>query len=260
MENLSQLSIREAEEALHKDPSPSMIDACLNDHRQGVRRAALRLLKYKQSQAQEKIRIEKMLVEEKKLWEQGFTLLAGLDEAGRGPLAGPVVAAACVLPERFDLPGLNDSKMLTESKRERLYTQIQAQALDFAVGSADSTEIDAINILQAAKLAMKRAVEGLAVRPQYLLIDALKLPDVHFPQLSLIKGDRLSASIAAASIIAKVTRDRLMLELHTLYPEYSFHKNKGYGTSEHMKALRRLGPCPLHRRSFEPVRQETSAG
>lgn len=258
MEPLSQMSIREVEEALYNNPSPQMLGACQNDPRQGVRRLVDRLLKYRHAQAIEEARIQQMLAEEKKLWQQGFLLLAGIDEAGRGPLAGPVVAAACILPTRFDLSGLNDSKMLTESKREKLYSQIQAQAIDYALGSAEPAEIDALNILQATKLAMKRAIEGLKVRPHYLMIDALTLPDVKLPQLPLIGGDQISATIAAASILAKVSRDRLMVELDTLYPEYLFSKNKGYGTREHLQVLRRLGPCPLHRRSFAPVKQGTS--
>jgi len=258
VEPLSQMNIREVQEALYRDPSPRMIGACQNDPRQGVRRLAVQLVKYQRAQALEQARIQQLLVEEKKLWKQGFLLLAGVDEAGRGPLAGPVVAGACILPAKFDLPGLNDSKMLTESKREKLFIQIQKQAIDYAIGSAEPAEIDALNILQATKLAMKRSIEGLTIRPHYLLIDALNLPDVQLPQLPLIGGDHLSASIAAASILAKVTRDRLMVQLHSLYPEYTFSKNKGYGTSEHMQVLKRLGPCPLHRKSFAPVKQETS--
>ena len=258
MEPLSQMNIREVQEALYKDPSPQMICACQNDPRQGVRRLAVQLVKYQQAQALEQARIQQLLIEEKKLWKKGFLLLAGVDEAGRGPLAGPVVAGACILPAKFHLPGLNDSKMLTESKREKLFIQIQTQAIDYALGSAEPAEIDVLNILQATKLAMKRSIEGLTVRPHYLLIDALNLPDVQLPQLPLIGGDHLSASIAAASILAKVTRDRLMVQLHSLYPEYTFSKNKGYGTSEHMQVLKRLGPCPLHRKSFAPVKQETS--
>ncbi|MCB8813941.1 ribonuclease HII [Desulfosporosinus shakirovi] len=258
MEPLSQMNIREVQEALYRDPSPRMICACQNDSRQGVRRLAVQLVKYQQAQVLEQARIQQLLVEENKLWKQGYLLLAGVDEAGRGPLAGPVVAGSCILPAKFDLPGLNDSKMLTESKREKLFIQIQKQAIDYAIGSAESAEIDALNILQATKLAMKRSIEGLTIRPHYLLIDALNLPDVQLPQLPLIGGDHLSASIAAASILAKVTRDRLMVQLHSLYPEYMFSKNKGYGTSEHMQVLKRLGPCPLHRKSFAPVRQETS--
>ncbi|KJR48665.1 Ribonuclease HII [Desulfosporosinus sp. I2] len=258
MEPLSQMNIREVEEALYKDPSPRMLNACQKDPRQGVRQLAIRLIKCQQAQAVENTRIQQLLVEEKKLWKKGFLLLAGIDEAGRGPLAGPVVAAACILPAKFNLPGLNDSKMLTESKRERLFAQIQTQAIDYGIGSAEPAEIDVLNILQATKLAMKRSVEGLTVRPHYLLIDALTLTDVQLPQLPLIGGDHLSASIAAASILAKVTRDRLMVQLHSIYPEYTFSKNKGYGTSDHMLALKRYGPCPLHRKSFAPVKQETS--
>ncbi|KLU64696.1 MULTISPECIES: ribonuclease HII [Desulfosporosinus] len=256
---LSQMNIKEVEIALYNDPSPRMLAACQNDPRQGVRRLAERQIKHQQAQAQEDARVQGLLIEEKKLWQKGFLLIAGIDEAGRGPLAGPVVAAACILPTRFTLPGLNDSKALTESKREKLFSQIQNQAIDYAIGSAEPAEIDVLNILQATKLAMKRAVEGLTVRPHYLLIDALTLPAVNLPQLPLVRGDQLSASIAAASILAKVTRDRLMVELDALYPEYTFSKNKGYGTSEHMKVLRRLGPCPLHRKSFAPVKEGLSA-
>jgi len=259
VEPLSHMNVREVEEALFKDPSPRMLCACQKDPRQGVRHLAVRLLKFQQAQAVEDARIQQMLIEENKLWQQGWVLLAGIDEAGRGPLAGPVVAAACILPVRFNLPGVNDSKMLTESKREKLFPLIQAQAIDYAIGSAEPAEIDALNILQATKLAMKRAVEGLTVRPNYLMIDALKLPNVRLPQLPLVRGDQLSATIAAASILAKVTRDRLMVELDALYPEYTFSKNKGYGTSEHMEVLRRLGPCPLHRKSFAPMKLGTSA-
>ncbi|MGI6119709.1 MAG: ribonuclease HII [Desulfosporosinus sp.] len=252
---LSQMNVREIKEALLKDPSQRMLSACLEDPRQGVKQLAVRLRKSQRAQAMDEARIQQMLVEEKKLWQQGFLLLAGIDEAGRGPLAGPVVAAACILPVQFDLPGLNDSKMLTECKREKLYAQIQEQAIDYALGSAESAEIDALNIFQATRLAMKRAIEGLKVLPHYLMIDALNLPAVKFLQLSLVGGDKISATIAAASILAKVTRDRLMVELDTLYPDYGFSKNKGYGTREHMQALRQLGPCPLHRRSFAPVKQ-----
>lgn len=259
MKSLSRMSVREVAEALAKDSSPQMLSACQSDPRQGVRKLAERLLKSRQAQDLEEARLERMLVEEKKLWEKGFLLLAGIDEAGRGPLAGPVIAAACILPAKFYLPGLNDSKQLTESKRDKLYNLIQTQAVDYAVGSAEPAEIDALNILQATRLAMKRAVEGLKVRPRHLLLDAVTLPAVQLPQLQLIRGDQRSATIAAASILAKVTRDRVMVELNALYPEYMFAKNKGYGTNEHLRVLRRLGPCPIHRRSFAPVGQSLSA-
>ncbi len=259
MKPLAKLSVREVEETLRKDPSEVLLQACLRDERSGVRRLAERYTKNKQALLVEDKRIQQLLCEEKKLWKQGFLMLAGLDEAGRGPLAGPVVAAACILPAKFSLPGLDDSKKLSESKREKLFLEIQRQALDYSLGSAEPAEIDVLNILQATKLAMKRALEGLKVRPHYLLIDALELPLIDLPQLPLVGGDGLSASIAAASILAKVTRDHWMKELHTVYPEYAFNSNKGYGTSEHMKVLRRLGPCPLHRHSFAPVRVVSNA-
>lgn len=255
MKSLSEISVREVEEALHKDSSAELLLQCQQDDRQTVRRLAARELKRREAQAAEDCRIQELLREEKKLWGQGYLLVAGIDEAGRGPLAGPVVAAACILPARFALPGLNDSKKLTESRRGKLFQQIQSQALDYAIASAEPAEIDALNILQATKLAMKRAVEGLKTRPQHLLIDAVELPALNLPQISIINGDGLSASIAAASILAKVTRDRLMSELHNIYPEYGFAKNKGYGTAEHIKALQNRGPCPIHRRSFAPVGQ-----
>lgn len=258
VELLSRMNVREVQEALLKNPSSQMINACLKDPRVGVKKLAERQLKLQHAQDIEEIRIQRMLIEERKLWQKGYLLLAGLDEAGRGPLAGPVVAAACILPAQFYLPGLNDSKLLTESKREKLYSQIQAQAISYALGSAEPAEIDALNILEATKLAMKRAIEGLKVRPQYLLIDALTLPTVKLPQLPLKGGDRISATIAAASILAKVSRDRLMVELDALYPGYAFSKNKGYGSKEHMQSLRHLGPSPIHRKSFAPVKFEAS--
>lgn len=253
MKSVSSLSIREIEYTLQQEVTPKFLEACRLDQRLGVKRLAERYLKMKEEYAAEEARIQKLLYEEKRLWEQGYLTVAGIDEAGRGPLAGPVVAAVCILPARFHLPGLNDSKKLSETRREKLFADIRDQALDYALGSAEPAEIDALNILQATKLAMKRAVEGLKTRPQYLLIDALELPYLDIPQRGIIKGDELSASIAAASILAKVTRDQWMRELHSLYPEYGFAKNKGYGTTEHMKVLQRLGPCPIHRRSFTPV-------
>jgi ribonuclease HII len=250
---LSRLNIREVTEALRKEPTENFLKACFEDKRSGVRCLAERYLRNKQAALEEDQRIQHLLCEEMKLWAQGFRLLAGIDEAGRGPLAGPVVAAACILPPKFSLPGLNDSKKLSESKREKLYTQIRLQALDYSLGSAEPAEIDALNILEATRLAMKRALQGLKLPPHYLLLDALNLPLVALPQLSLIGGDGRSASIAAASILAKVTRDHKMKELHSVYPAYGFNSNKGYGTADHMQALERLGPCPLHRRSFAPV-------
>lgn len=252
------MSIREVEVILSTEASEEILQACAQDPRQGIQRLVVRHTKHHEAKRAEAYRIKQLLVEEKKLWEKGYLFIAGIDEAGRGPLAGPVMAAACILPAQFDLPGLNDSKQLTESKREKLYSAIQSQALSFAVGSAEPAEIDTLNILGATKLAMKRAVEGLKMRPHFLLIDALELQGMNIPQRGIVGGDALSASIAAASILAKVTRDHWMTELHRLYPVYGFNRNKGYGTREHLEALANYGPSPLHRRSFAPVRQENS--
>jgi ribonuclease HII len=185
----------------------------------------------------------------------GFTCIAGLDEAGRGPLAGPVVAAAVVLPDGLLIQGLTDSKQVTKQERERLFDLIREQSVCYGIGIVDERTIDDVNILQATIIAMEWALESLLPQPDYLLIDALTLPRVSIPQKPLIKGDCRSHSIAAASILAKVTRDRLMLELHDKFPQYNFQKHKGYGTREHLSMLRKHGPCEAHRRSFHPVAQ-----
>lgn len=256
MKALAQMSIREVAEMLGKNPSEELLQACSRDSRQGIQSLLQRYYKEREAHRVEEERIQCLLKEEKQLWSSGFLHIAGIDEAGRGPLAGPVVAAACILPAKFKLPGLNDSKKLTASKREKLFWQIKEQALGYAIGSAEPAEIDALNILQATKLAMKRAVEGLKMRPHYLLIDAVELTTLRIPQKAIIDGDALSASIAAASILAKVSRDNLMNELDKLYPEYGFAKNKGYGTREHLRALQRYGPSPIHRKSFAPVHEK----
>lgn len=186
---------------------------------------------------------------------RGYRRVAGLDEAGRGPLAGPVVAAAVVLPRRCALEGLNDSKLVPEPDRERLFEAILDRALGVGIGLASEREIDTLNILEATKLAMSRAVQALAPLPDFLLIDALFLPSVSLPQRPVIKGDGLSMSIAAASIMAKVTRDRLMRDYHRRYPQYNFHSHKGYCTPEHLRLLQEYGPCEIHRRHFRPVVQ-----
>ncbi len=191
---------------------------------------------------------------------RGYRFIAGLDEAGRGPLAGPVVAAAVVLPRRCRLPGLNDSKQVSESVRNRLFVEIVRRAIGVGIGAATEAEIDRLNILEASRLAMRRALEALPVRPDFVLLDAVTLSGLSIPQHSIIKGDGLSCSIAAASIVAKVTRDRLMVEYHRWYPHYNFAEHKGYGTPEHLYHLRAHGPCPIHRRSFAPVRECDVAG
>jgi ribonuclease HII len=185
----------------------------------------------------------------------GYRCIAGLDEAGRGPLAGPVTAAAVVLPEGLLIPGLTDSKQVPEQERERLFDVIRAQAVCYGIGIADERTIDDVNILQATIIAMERALEQLSPRPDYLLIDALTLKRIPLPQDPLIKGDCRSHSIAAASILAKVTRDRLMLALHEKFPQYNFQQHKGYGTREHLALIREHGPCDAHRRTFNPVAQ-----
>lgn len=182
--------------------------------------------------------------------KNGFMVIAGLDEAGRGPLAGPVVAGCCVLDPEVMVLGVNDSKKLSEKKRAELFPLIQEKALSYGVGIVDEKVIDQINILEATKLAMKKAIEALSVQPDLLLIDALRLPDLAIRQEDIIKGDAKSVSIAAASILAKETRDRIMREYDSVYPEYGFAKHKGYGTKEHIEAIRKYGPCPIHRRSF----------
>lgn len=203
-------------------------------------------------------RCDPTLEEEERLRLQGHTLIAGLDEAGRGCLAGPVVAAAVILPLAEDclrlFAGVRDSKQLSATQRERLYAVVMERAVGVGVGVVSVEWIDRYNILRATRLAMQQALAVLPVRPTYLLLDALKLPAVCLPQLALIKGDARCLSIAAASIIAKVTRDRLMQALDEQYPGYGFARHKGYGTVEHQRALASLGPCPVHRRTFAPVR------
>ena len=189
----------------------------------------------------------------------GYRRIAGIDEAGRGPLAGPVVAAAVVLPTRCRLLGVNDSKQLSEGKRDRLYAAILEQALGVGIGSADVGEIDRLNILEATRLAMRRAIDQLAPSPDYLLIDAVALPGIRISVQPVIKGDSLSLSIAAASIVAKVTRDRLMAMYHEMFPEYDFLSHKGYCTTGHLQRLARHGPCSIHRRTFMPVQEVIAA-
>ncbi len=183
----------------------------------------------------------------------GFRRIAGLDEAGRGPLAGPVVAAVVILPRRWSSALLDDSKLLSENQRSTLFTAITTHAQAWSIGTASEQEIDELNILGATRLAGYRAINDLGSPPDYLLLDALHLPTVFIPQRPVIKGDQLSVSIAAASILAKVTRDRIMKTYHERFPDYQFHIHKGYPTPEHLKRLRQFGPCPGHRRSFRPV-------
>lgn len=187
---------------------------------------------------------------ENEAYNDGYEIVCGVDEAGRGPLAGPVCAAAVILPKGYVIDGVNDSKKLTEKKREALFDVIKEETLAYSIATASAQEIDEINILQATFLAMKRAVEGLDIKPNIALIDGNKEPHLDIPMRTVIKGDARSANIAAASILAKVTRDRYMLEMAEKYPEYQFDKHKGYGTKLHYEMLDAFGPCEIHRQSF----------
>ncbi|PLX32345.1 MAG: ribonuclease HII [Clostridiales bacterium] len=198
----------------------------------------------------EKSRLESMFSYENELFSKGKKIIAGIDEVGRGPLSGPVVSAAVVLPLNCIIRGLNDSKKLSEKNRNRIYKEIMHKALDVSIGMANPEEIDSINILNATKLSMKRAVLSLKTEVDHLLVDALKLEEVKIEQTALIKGDERSASIAAASIIAKVARDHIMVEMGRHYKQYGFERNKGYGTAEHISALKKFGPVEIHRKSF----------
>lgn len=187
---------------------------------------------------------------ERKFKADGYSVICGVDEAGRGPLSGPVFAAACILPDGLEIPGLNDSKKLTAKKREALFDIICHEAIAYAIASASPAEIDEMNILNADMLAMRRAIEMLSPAADFALIDGNIARDMPIPAYPVIKGDAISCSIAAASILAKVSRDRMCLEDDRLYPQYGFAKHKGYGTKAHMDALRAYGPCPIHRKSF----------
>lgn len=187
---------------------------------------------------------------ENEIKKNGYSFVCGVDEAGRGPLAGPVCAAAVILPEGIEIAGLNDSKKLTEKRREALFAEITKNAVAYAVGFADIKEIEELNILNATFLAMKRAVEGLNIPADFAIIDGNRLPNLTIPALAVVKGDSKSMSVAAASVIAKVTRDRLLAEYDQQYPQYGFAKHKGYGTKLHYEAIKEHGICEVHRKSF----------
>ena len=191
---------------------------------------------------------------EKELRKNGIKLIAGVDEVGRGPLVGPVVTACVILPEEFNLEGLTDSKKLSEKKRNFFYDEIKRQAISIGIGIVSNEEIDKINIYEATKVAMKQAISNCDVKPEHVLIDAMKL-DLDIPSTSIIKGDLLSISISAASVIAKVTRDRMMYELDEKYPMYNFKGNKGYPTKEHLEDIKKYGIIPEHRKSYGPVKE-----
>ena len=223
------------------------------DSRSGVIQAIAKRKKEIQKRLDEDERLEGMLAYEKELYTQGIQLIAGVDEVGRGPLAGPVVAAAVILPKACKIPGLNDSKKIPKSKHKEIYEAVLQNAIAIGIGIKDNHVIDQVNIYEATKLAMMEAIGRLEPQPQHLLIDAMKL-DLPIPQTSIIKGDANSLSIAAASIVAKVTRDQMMEKFDREYPGYDFAQNAGYGTAKHLAGLDQLGVTPIHRRSFEPVK------
>lgn len=223
------------------------------DSRSGVIQAIAKRKRDIQKRLDEDLRLEKMLAYEKELYTQGIQLIAGVDEVGRGPLAGPVVAAAVILPKACKIPGLNDSKKIPKSKHKEIYEAVLQNAIAIGIGIKDNQVIDQVNIYEATKLAMREAVGQLEPQPQHLLIDAMRL-DLPISQTSIIKGDANSLSIAAASIVAKVTRDQMMEEFDREYPGYDFAQNAGYGTAKHLAGLDKLGVTPIHRRSFEPIK------
>jgi len=233
-----------------------LIEALESDTRQGAQHLAKQIRERWRKNRAEGQRLHNLLRFEIELWAEGFNLVAGVDEAGMAPLAGPVIAAACILPRDYKLRGLNDSKqILDETLRYELAKQIKADAIAWSVGRAEVEEIDTLNIYHAGLLAMRRAVEGLASQPDFVLVDARRIPYCTAPQRGIIKGDTLSASIAAASIIAKTTRDALMCEFDAVHPGYNFASHKGYPTPEHCRLLKELGAVPIHRRSFARVRE-----
>ncbi|WP_375746024.1 ribonuclease HII [Corallococcus interemptor] len=233
-----------------------LLEALEADPRQGAQALARKLRSRQEKNRAEGQRLRHLLKFETELWEQGLLKVAGVDEAGMAPLAGPVVAAAAILPRGYKLKGLDDSKkILDPDKREALAEALKRDVVAWAVGRAEVEEIDQLNIYHAGLLAMRRAVEGLGLTPDYVLVDARTIPQCPAPQRGIIKGDSLSLSIAAASVLAKTTRDRLMAELDARYPGYGLAAHKGYPTAQHVQAIQALGVLPIHRRSFGPVRE-----
>ncbi|RKG48293.1 ribonuclease HII [Corallococcus sp. AB011P] len=233
-----------------------LLEALEADPRQGAQALARKLRSRQEKNRAEGQRLRHLLKFETELWEQGLLKVAGVDEAGMAPLAGPVVAAAAILPRGYKLKGLDDSKkILDPDKREALAEALKRDVVAWAVGRAEVEEIDQLNIYHAGLLAMRRAVEGLGLTPDYVLVDARTIPQCPAPQRGIIKGDSLSLSIAAASVLAKTTRDRLMAQLDAQYPGYGLAAHKGYPTAQHVQAIQALGVLPIHRRSFGPVRE-----
>lgn len=248
-------TIKEIKErlAVIDDLNNPIFAALVEDPRVGVQKEITKRKQTIQTELEEDFRLETMLRYEKELYSQGKTLIAGVDEVGRGPLAGPVIAAAVILPNNCKIRGLNDSKKISKKKHREMFQAVQDQALAIGIGIMDNHVIDQVNIYEATKLAMQEAIAQLTPQPEHLLIDAMKL-DLPISQTSIIKGDANSLSIAAASIVAKVIRDDLMAEYDQQFPGYDFTKNAGYGTAKHLEGLDRYGVTPIHRKTFEPIK------
>lgn len=248
------MKISEVKEILAGEPDPDQVAELAADERSGVQKLVAAYHKRQEKLRLEQQRFTEMLAYERKYYDQGAQYIAGIDEAGRGPLAGPLVIAAVILPQEVFISGLNDSKQLSAVKREQLYDEVLAKALSVSVNVVSISNIDELNIYQATKQGMTEVLEHLAIKPQVALVDAMPIVSAGIETVSLIHGDALSASIAAASIIAKVTRDRMMIELAEQYPQYGFAGNKGYGSREHMQAIAEFGATKWHRRSYEPIK------
>lgn len=255
---LTELSIEEIRAHFLDGDQPltaQSLNKLSRDPRQGVRKMYELLKKRYDRERTERLRIQNMLNFERLLWKSGVRSIAGVDEVGMGPLAGPVIAAAVVFPAGTELVGIDDSKRLDAEQRLKMEAAIRGAAIAISIGTAEVGEIDSVNIYHAGLLAMRRAVEGLPLIPEHVLVDARTIPDLGIPQNAFNKGDGINFSIAAASIIAKTHRDRLMGELERQYPGYGFAHHKGYSTPEHQQAIRELGPCPVHRLSFAFIRE-----
>ena len=248
--NISQ--IKEILSSIHSIEDPMFQQLSL-DMRKGVQTALKSCQKRIEKEQKRAEHFIEMQYYERLAYQEGANFIAGVDEVGRGPLAGPVVAAAVILPKNIEDLGFDDSKKLSASKREEIYRLIQEKAIAIGIGIVDADIIDQVNIYQASRLAMQQAVSELKIQPDYLLIDAMKI-DVNTPQIGIIKGDAKSISIAAASIVAKQVRDQMMQEFDELYPGYDFSNNAGYGTPKHLEGLHRKGICPIHRKTFAPIK------
>ncbi|MGL5206408.1 MAG: ribonuclease HII [Acidaminococcaceae bacterium] len=252
------MNIAEIKTILSQEPSKEEIALIASDERLGVQKLYAAYKRRIEAEFKEKERFAKMLAFEKEYWQQGITYVAGVDEAGRGPLAGPLVVASVILPEKIFISGLNDSKKLSAKVRERLYEEVCQKAISIVMNIVSVREIDQHNIYQATKLSMEKVLAHLSPKPTVALVDAMPVDAGDVKTVPLIHGDALSASIAAASVIAKVTRDRIMCDIDKEYPEYDFASNKGYGSQKHMEAIQKYGATIWHRRSYEPIKSLAS--